>query len=373
MPARFTPSIRVRARTSIALAVVAALAACTDGTTAPHTGSASPEFSKGSSESNSPNRHLYRTREYYASRHVNNGTILNNGTPDTSAISYHNGPVLQNGTNVVAIYWGSSTYPVGYQNLPAGASTAGGTGDGSLVGTFLSSLTNLADVSGHYYFAINQTYSGQTGALINPTVAYTGYWNTVGSGAPAPASSPTDANIVALIQWGLNNGKLTYNASTVYVVFTGNGVNLGGGFGSQYCAYHTHGSTAQGTVVYAAMPYVQQYASSCTARAASPNPDAAANSEVSTLAHEIEETTTNPMASAWYDDTSPYDENADKCAYTWGTTATAPNGGDYNEAYNGHYFLVQRNWVRTVTMGTVRTVGGVCDTGLRTIQLLRYN
>ena len=126
-------------------------------------------------------------------------------------------------------------------------------------------------------------------------------------------------------------------------------MNLGGGFGSQYCAYHTHGATAQGNVFYAAMPYNQQYPTGCTSQFASPNADVAANSEINTLAHEIEETTTDDMGNAWYD--SRGNENADKCAWTWGTTSTIAGGGVYNQSYNGKYFLVQQNWVNAGSGG----------------------
>ena len=151
--------------------------------------------------------------------------------------------------------------------------------------------------------------------------------------------------MIALINYGFQHGELTYDPTTVYAILTGNGVNLGGGFGSQYCAYHTHGtvSSTGKTFYYAAMPYNQQYPSGCTSALASPNTDQAANSEVNTLAHEIEETTTDAMGTAWFDNRGY--ENADKCAWTWGTIQTASNGGKYNMVLGGKQFLVQQNWV----------------------------
>ena len=320
-------------RPILATAAALAAAACADSTslTAPSSPTASASKSP---ELNAP-RHLFHSRDYYAK----NGALIRSRG---SGISYHGGTVLQNGTNVVAIYWGSP----GYQGLPSG--NGAGSGDGSLIGAFLRNFSSLVNTGGKNYFNINHTYYGQSGAYITPTVTYSAFWNTAGSGAPAPSASPTDADMIALIQWGLNNGKLTYDPNTLYAIFTGNGVNLGGGFGSQYCAYHTHGSTSKGNVFYAAMPYNQQYPSGCTSGYASPNADVAANSEVNTLAHEIEETTTDNMGNAWYDNRGY--ENADKCAWTWGTTASA-NGGTYNLKGNGYYFLVQQNWVNAGSGG----------------------
>jgi len=132
----------------------------------------------------------------------------------------------------------------------------------------------------------------------------------------------------------------------VYAIFTGPGINLGGGFGSQYCAYHTHGTVTAGgasrIALYAAMPHNQDFPSGCTSGYQSPNSDVAANSEVNTLAHEVEETTTDELGTAWYDRRGY--ENADKCAWTWGTLQTASNGGVYNMLLGGTPFLIQRNW-----------------------------
>ena len=332
---------------SSAVAVLAAaltLTACSETSTV--TAPLTPDAASASQSQEFNSRHLFHTKDYY----VKNATRPGGG--GSTGISYHGGSVLQNGTKVVAIYWGSGTYPVGYSNLPAG--TGAGANDGTLIGTFLRSLSSITSTAGKSYYNINHTYWGPSGNsttnLIVPTVSYTGFWNTNGdAGAPVPSSAPTDADMIALVNWGIANGRIAYDPATVYAIFTGNGVNLGGGFGSQYCAYHTHGSNAAGTFFYAAMPYNQQYVSGCTSQLASPNSDVAANSELNTLAHEIEETTTDNMGNAWYDVLG--NENADKCAWKWGTTATAPTGGTYNESFNGTYFLVQMNWVNAGSGG----------------------
>ena len=325
-----------------------ALAACSDVS--------SDSGSRISLEPTAPNmnvqelnstRHVFHTREWFAQNAAKPG-----GAGSGTGISYHGGSVLQNGTKVVAIYWGSSASPVGYASLPSGTGT--GSGDGSLIGIFLRNFSSLTDAAANKnYFNINHTYWGPGGSsttnLIVPTVSYTSFWNTNGdAGAPTPSASPTDADMIALVNWGIANGRIAYDASTEYAIFTGSGVNLGGGFGNQYCAYHTHGTNAKGTFYYAAMPYNQQYPSGCTSGFASPNADQAANSEVNTLAHEIEETTTDDMGNAWYD--SRGYENADKCAWTWGTTASA-NGGVYNQKFSGSYFLLQQNWVNAGSGG----------------------
>src|SRR4029079_2316325 len=94
------------------------------------------------------------------------------------------------------------------------------------------------------------------------------------------------------------------------------------------------------TVLYAAMPYDAAYASACS-DGASPNGDAGADAEVNTLAHEIEEATTDPMGTAWFDHRGY--ENADKCAWSFGTRSLS--GGLANIRVGTKNFLVQQNWV----------------------------
>jgi len=46
---------------------------------------------------------------------------------------------------------------------------------------------------------------------------------------------------------------------------------------------------------------------------------------------------------AWYDNTGY--ENADKCAWSYGTTFSTPGGGVANVTLGTKSFLIQRNWL----------------------------
>jgi hypothetical protein len=61
------------------------------------------------------------------------------------------------------------------------------------------------------------------------------------------------------------------------------------------------------------------------------------------VAHETEEFATDPDLTAWYDNRG--NENADKCAWTFGTTSKASNGSLYNITLGSKQYLLQRNWV----------------------------
>jgi hypothetical protein len=326
-----------RYSTLAASAAVLALGACVDSNSA--TDAVAPPNSVSASRSQEFNsRHIFHTKDFYSPSNPNKPR-------SNTGIYYHGGPLIVNPsvTNVVAIYWGNSG-PM-YESGPASGAGAG-SGDGSLIGYFLSNL------GGSPYFDINATYYNGSNAFVINAVNYANYWAT-GTDVAPPSSSPTDANMVAVIQAGIDLGRIPYDPNTVYAILTGPGINLGGGFGSQYCAYHTHGTvTVSGTsriALYAAMPHNQDFPSGCTSGFPSPNSDVAANSEANTLAHEIEETTTDELGTAWYDRRGF--ENADKCAWTWGTLQTASNGGIYNMQLGGTPFLIQRNWKNAASGG----------------------
>ncbi len=260
------------------------------------------------------------------------------GKGGNTGIFYHGGPILQF-TKVVAIYWSQNAI---YSGGPA-SGTGTGTQDGSLVGAFLRTL------GGSPYFNINTTYFDGNGVHVNNSIAYSRFWVT----GTNPGSSPSDAAIQSLIVGGFTSGALTFDASTVYLVFTGPGVNLGGGFGSQYCAYHGHFTSNGRDIKYAAQPYNADFVSGCTALNGSPNSDFAADAEVNTLAHEIEEAATDPDLNAWYDRRGQ--ENADKCAWTFGTTYRTGNGAVANMNIAGKDYLIQRNWVNAGSGGCLKS------------------
>jgi len=321
------------------LAVVAGAAACSDNSVTPTEPSPiAPSAALQETIWSNPNAHIMPLKSQAQAAHNTAG-----GGGGGTGIFYHGGPVLQSGTKVAAVYWASS--PI-YAGGPAAGSFGAASGDGSLVGFFMRNL------GGTPYYNINSTYTDGSGRKIVNSVTYTQYYAN-NTSVPANGASVSDAQMVAMLQAAFDAGKLTYDASTLYNIFTAGTVNLGGGFGSNYCAYHTHGTVTIGgvakTVLYSAMPYDYAHANVCSNQTASPNGDPAADAEVNTLAHEIEETTTDMMGTAWFDRRGY--ENADKCAWTWGTTYTTANGGVANMKIGGKDFLVQRNWVNAGSGG----------------------
>ncbi len=196
--------------------------------------------------------------------------------------------------------------------------------------------------------AAHTTYFDGTGTHVQNVVTYTQYWASNTNLPPTDNSPVDDATIQAKVEEGFTSGSLTYDANTLYAVFTGSGVNLGGGFGSQYCAYHGYFVDSQlRNVKYAAMPYAYQFPGGCAALQGSPNNDFPADAVVNVLAHETEETTTDENLNAWYDFFG--NENADKCAWQFGAWYVTTNGSKANENIGGKDFLIQMNWVNATT------------------------
>ncbi len=258
-----------------------------------------------------------------------------------TGIFYHGGPVVLTPT-IAALYWYNGTL---YNGGPAANTAGAGSTDGSLVGLFMRSL------GGTGYWNINSTYYNGSNQHVPNSLSYSQYWAD-GASAPASGASVSDAAVQAEVVAGFTSGNLTYDPNTLYAVFSGPGVNLGGGFGTQYCAYHGHFTWNGNDVKYAVMPYNITYPSACTAGSGiSPTSDYAAAAEVNTLAHETEETMTDEDLNAWYDRRG--NENADKCAWNFGTTS-ATSTGTANQTMGGVNWLIQMNWLDANSGGCVQ-------------------
>src|SRR5437868_2103765 len=106
---------------------------------------------------NSPDRHIFETKPVAALSRRGGGT----------GISYHGGPLLTSGTNVATIYWAAA--PI-YAGGPAAGTSGNSSLDGSLIGTFLSSI------GGSPYFNINTTYYNGSNVHAPNVVNYTQTW-----------------------------------------------------------------------------------------------------------------------------------------------------------------------------------------------------
>jgi phosphate-induced protein 1 len=267
-------------------------------------------------------------------------------------IKYWGGRVIPQ-QRVVSVYYAPG--PI-YSGGPAAGTTGTGAADGSLVGYY------LRNVGGSPRWNVNTTYSqtiGKVESFVQNTMTYSGFWAT--QTGPTSGATVTGNQMVGLIEAGFASGKLTYDPSTLYVIFTGSGVNLGEGFSPtnlQYCAFHSAYRRNDGTFVQiSAMPYDADFTRShpsaagsyCVVQDGAPNGDFAADAIVSPLQHETEETTTDPgifFFGGWFDIHGF--ESSDKCAYIFGPVFQNALGS-YNIHVGGKPFLVQGQWQRSAS------------------------
>jgi hypothetical protein len=246
--------------------------------------------------------------------------------PGTNGISYHGGPIITGGTNVYYIWYGNWS--------------------GNTATTILTDLAN--GLGGSPYFNINTTYTNGSGTHVTNAVTYKGSTATPVPPTTTYSTSLSDANIQTIVSDAITSGRLPKDTNAVYFVLTSADVNATSGFCTQYCGWHTHGTISGSDIKYAFIGNPDRCPSACTNGTASPNGNAGADGMASIISHELEEATTDPDLNAWYDSRGA--ENADKCAWTFGSTYTTSNNGVANmhlgaAAPGGRDFLIQQNWV----------------------------
>lgn len=263
------------------------------------------------------------TREHQPQGDANGGGSKTPVASASNGIAYHGGPVMTAGSNVFYIWYGNWGTNTAKSILPALAT----------------------GLSGSPYFNINTTYYNASNVKVKNAVLMAGEyaWDTAAYG-----NALSDANVQAIVAWTINNGGLPYDPDGVYFVLTSPEITETSGFCTKYCGWHTHfalNGVASSDVKYAFVGNpATQCPSACEAQTAnSPNGNPGADGMASVIAHELEEAVTDPDLNAWYDKRGY--ENADKCAWTFGTTAKASNGSSYNMTLGSLKFLIQQNWV----------------------------
>jgi hypothetical protein len=238
-----------------------------------------------------------------------------------AGINYHGGPVMLGTTKAYFIWYG---------NWPTGNNTA------------RDIITDLASgIGGTPYFNINTTYYDGSNRHVSNSVSYAGSTDNNYS----LGKSLSDTSVRNIVSSAISSGALPKDTSGVYFVVTAADVNETSGFCTQYCGWHTHATISGSDIKYSFIGDPTRCPSSCADQATGPNGSTGGDGMASIISHELEEAVTDPDLNAWYDNQG--EENADKCAWTFGTTYQAPNGATANMAFGGRDWLIQRNWVNS--------------------------
>jgi len=233
-----------------------------------------------------------------------------------NGILYHGGPVILGTTNIYYIWYGNWS--------------------GNSATTILTDLAK--SLGGSPYYNINTTYYNGSNTHISNAVAY----KSSTTDNYSQGKSLSDSAIESVVSSAITSGRLPKDTNAVYFVLTSSDVTASSGFCTNYCGWHTNGSISGSDIKYAFIGNPDRCPSSCEEQTTGPNGNAGADGMASIISHELEEAVTDPDLNAWYDRRG--EENADKCAWTWGSTYTA-NGAMANMKLGSRDFLIQQNWV----------------------------
>ncbi len=249
----------------------------------------------------------------------------------SNGIDYHGGPVMQATVNIYYILYG--------------------TWDSTATGI----LTDFANgLGGSPYWKINATYN--QGSSLNPVSSAVSYRGAVSDANYSRGKvNLSDADIQTIVATAISGGGLgAADPNGIYFVLTSSDVTKSG-FCTSYCGWHTHATIAGTDIKYSFVGNPAQCINACAAQSTGPNGNAGVDGMISIIAHEASEAATDPDLNAWFDRRGY--ENADKCAWTFGTTFAAPNGALANvtlgSPLGARSYLIQRNWVNAG--------GGYCD------------
>jgi hypothetical protein len=209
-------------------------------------------------------------------------------------------------------------------------------------------LTDLVrGFGGSPYAATNATATDAAGRHVTSDVRYAGSLVDDYS----HGHRLTDAGVKAVVRRAVTTGDLPVDPDGIYLVLTSADVRESSGFGSRYCGWHSHATIAKADLkfVFVGDPSTQAPRTCVAPLPSLPVGDLAADAMASTVVHEIDETLTDPDLDGWYD--RWFNENGDKCAWTYGPLHRTPAGAWTNVRLGGHDLLVQQNWTVAPVQG----------------------
>ncbi|HKP90980.1 MAG TPA: PKD domain-containing protein [Thermoleophilaceae bacterium] len=248
-------------------------------------------------------------------------------------LTYHGGPVVHDG-HVYAVFW----EPLGY-SFPPGYKAA-----------IAKYFRDVARDSGRRtnVYSVNREYPDRHGPPPYRVAFEASYTDTSFLPASACANPSTDVCLTdpqlasELAAFVVGKG-LPRGLGRQYFLFTPPGVGScfdgaeSGCVYHDYCAYHSYADAA-GVLLYAVHPYVNGVG---TCDVGESPTGTSADAALNVVSHEHVEIITDPLGDAWYD--SEGEENADKCAWRFGSLAGL-EGALYNQVVGGSRYLLQLEW-----------------------------
>ncbi|MGO9819107.1 MAG: hypothetical protein ACLPTJ_00465, partial [Solirubrobacteraceae bacterium] len=266
-------------------------------------------------------------------------------------VVYHGGDVMRNVT-LHTIFWA----PPGYHF--DGSPSPGTLGYEALIKQFLSDVAHDSGAPDNVYSTLTQYHDasgpGSTNISYNPAV------DSIDLTAPYPPQSEqcaspdgiatciTDLQLQTEIDQLIGpNDPGARGLSNIWYVFLPPDVDTctqpGQCATTVFAGYHSEFDLGNGPTVYVPVP--DPLVEFTPPPGSDPEGNPEAETTIDTVAHETEESITDPYGTAWVDPNGL--EVADKCedGPQEGTPlGYAPDGSPYNQVINGHEYLVQDMW-----------------------------
>ncbi len=249
----------------------------------------------------------------------------------------YNGGVVQNGPTVYLLFWGS------WWSSTCASQQGNGGGDEGYLYNYFHALSGPDDG----WSPVMSQYTDQFGDVPTFPRAIWGGWAVDCNDPPQSATQGQLASEAAGYAQFLASGGTTIDGNTQIIVVSPSGTNPGGGFGSQYCAWHSWTAYSGGSdFSYTNLPYLPDQGSNCGANSVQNGFDGWSI----VGGHEYAESVTDPFLNAWYDSSGTEGEIGDKCAWT----------GLFAETMGGSAYAQQSLWDNNT--GSCRSVTSLPDT-----------
>jgi len=268
------------------------------------------------------------------------GTPTGFGVVTGNGISYSGGPVMVSPHNVYFIWYGNWNSNTATTILPA----------------FITGLNHSP------YFNTNISYAqlvvdpaGTGHILSEANIANTVTMAGQIFDSYSQGTSLSVTQVQNVVTRGLSHGLPT-DVNGIYFVLTSEDVTATNGsqsYCNNFCGYHTYNPGNLLKFSFVGNP--DRCINACAASniGIGPNGNAGADGMANVIAHELNETITDPLLNAWFAG-SLLGEVGDLCNFKFGSEFQAPNGAPANVVLGSRDFLIQQNFVNS-------SAGGGCQ------------
>jgi len=268
----------------------------------------------------------------------------------TNGIEYHGGPIIMN-PHVYFIWYGNWTGNTALTILPQ----------------FISGLSLSP------YFNINSTYSDSTGARVGSSLSM----NNQVFDSYSQGTVLNDQGLQTAVSRQLTSGAVPTDTNGIYFVLTSSDVGEQSSFGSfcvQFCGFHTHATLNGADIKYSFVGNIDRCPAACAASNLGPGPNgnAGADAMANVIAHELNETVTDPDLNAWFHNNLG-GEVGDLCNFNFGPEFTTANGAPADITLGGRNFLIQQTWRNANGGACAMSFGNPLGSVISTIDDLIFN